>query len=291
MTDEHGSYCSGKKCNSPVAHRADRGPYCNQEVARRSNTDRIEKKIVLRAPRARVWRAIADAEEFGAWFRVKLEGRFAPGARVRGQDHLPGLRARDHGGDRRAHGARDGCSPTAGIPTPSTRRWTTRTSRRRWSSSASRRSPGGTALTVVESGFDRIPAARRAEAFRMNEGGWAEQLQNIERHVAALARRGRAQVARRGAGLRRARRRDAARAGRPALRGRARTRSRGSRDGSRRHAAGDHQAPRRPRRRRARPRQPGAGASASGSSTPRGSTRRAATSTGSRGSGTTRSSA
>jgi hypothetical protein len=42
---------------------------------------------------------------------------------------------------------------------------------------------GGTRLTVVESGFDRIPAARRAEAFRMNEGGWAEQLLNIERHV------------------------------------------------------------------------------------------------------------
>jgi uncharacterized protein YndB with AHSA1/START domain len=42
---------------------------------------------------------------------------------------------------------------------------------------------GGTRLTVVESGFDRIPAARRDEAFRMNEGGWAEQLLNIERHV------------------------------------------------------------------------------------------------------------
>ena len=45
--------------------------------------------------------------------------------------------------------------------------------------------PGGTQLTVTESGFDRIPAARRAEAFRMNEGGWASQLRNIERHVAA----------------------------------------------------------------------------------------------------------
>ena len=42
---------------------------------------------------------------------------------------------------------------------------------------------GGTRLRVVESGFDRIPAARRAEALRMNDAGWAEQLQNIARHV------------------------------------------------------------------------------------------------------------
>jgi uncharacterized protein YndB with AHSA1/START domain len=45
--------------------------------------------------------------------------------------------------------------------------------------------PGGTRLTVVESGFDRIPAARRAEAYRMNDGGWTEQVRNLERHVAA----------------------------------------------------------------------------------------------------------
>jgi hypothetical protein len=43
--------------------------------------------------------------------------------------------------------------------------------------------PGGTLLTIVESGFDRLPSNRRAEAFRMNDGGWAEQLGNIERHV------------------------------------------------------------------------------------------------------------
>jgi uncharacterized protein YndB with AHSA1/START domain len=44
---------------------------------------------------------------------------------------------------------------------------------------------GGTQLTVVESGFDRIPLARRAEAFRMNDAGWAEQLENIARYVEA----------------------------------------------------------------------------------------------------------
>ena len=45
--------------------------------------------------------------------------------------------------------------------------------------------PGGTLLKLVESGFDAIPAARRAEAFRMNSGGWDAQMQNIARHVAA----------------------------------------------------------------------------------------------------------
>src|SRR6202049_2883733 len=43
----------------------------------------------------------------------------------------------------------------------------------------------GPRLTVVESGFDRIPAARRAEAFHMNDAGWPEQLQNIARYVAS----------------------------------------------------------------------------------------------------------
>src|SRR5258708_32836760 len=53
-------------------------------------TDRIEKEIVLRAPRSRVWRALADAEEFGVWFGMKLEGPFAPGARAHGQIAMPG---------------------------------------------------------------------------------------------------------------------------------------------------------------------------------------------------------
>jgi uncharacterized protein YndB with AHSA1/START domain len=53
-------------------------------------TDRIEKEIVLRAPRSRVWRALADAEQFGAWFGMKLEGDFVPGGRVSGQITLPG---------------------------------------------------------------------------------------------------------------------------------------------------------------------------------------------------------
>src|SRR5262245_25356960 len=56
----------------------------------KSGSDRIEKKILLRAPRARVWRALTDAAEFGAWFRVKLEGAFEAGQRVRGRVTYPG---------------------------------------------------------------------------------------------------------------------------------------------------------------------------------------------------------
>ena len=66
---------------------------------------------------------------------------------------------------------------------PSTPASTTRRSRQRSSSSVSEDAAGGTVLTLTESGFDRIPLSRRAEAFRMNDNGWSEQLKNIERHV------------------------------------------------------------------------------------------------------------
>lgn len=147
-------------------------------------TDRIEKKIVLRAPRSRVWRAIASAEEFGAWFGVKLDGAFAPGARVEGRITTPGyehvtmeitierveperlLSYRWH-----PYAIESGVD-YSGEPTTLVEFRLDEVA-------------GGTELTLVESGFDRIPLARRAEAFRMNDQGWAEQIKNIERHVAA----------------------------------------------------------------------------------------------------------
>jgi uncharacterized protein YndB with AHSA1/START domain len=55
-----------------------------------ASTDRIEKTILLRAPRARVWRALTDADEFGTWFRVRLEDPFRAGATVRGRITYPG---------------------------------------------------------------------------------------------------------------------------------------------------------------------------------------------------------
>jgi uncharacterized protein YndB with AHSA1/START domain len=146
--------------------------------------DRIEKKVVLRAPRSRVWRAIASAEEFGAWFRVKLDGTpFAPGALVRGSVAVPGYEAwpfqivvervePEHLLSYRWH-------PYAGPGVDVSREPTTLVEFRLAEVA------GGTELTVVESGFDGIPLERRAQAFRMNDGGWSEQLKNIERHVAS----------------------------------------------------------------------------------------------------------
>jgi len=148
-----------------------------------SSTDRIEKEILLRAPRARVWRALTEAKQFGAWFGVALEGGFAEGATVRGRithpdfdkftmevvidrivpEELFSYRWHPYAVD-----------PKVDYSVEPMTLVEFRLSE----------APGGTLLRVVESGFDRIPAARRAEALRMNDGGWSAQLRNIERHVA-----------------------------------------------------------------------------------------------------------
>ena len=148
------------------------------------STDRIEKTIVLRAPRSRVWRALAQADEFGAWFGVALEGAFVPGARLAGRITTPGhehltveiaveqvqpeqlLSYRWH--------------PYAVEPGVDYAHEPTTLVEFHLADVA-----GGTQLTVVESGFDRISPERRATAFRMNEQGWAEQLTNVARYVAA----------------------------------------------------------------------------------------------------------
>src|SRR5487761_583667 len=149
-----------------------------------NTTDRIEKEIVLRAPRTRVWHALADIDQFSAWFGMKLEGSFAPGARALGQFELPGH------GNVTVEIAIERMDPESRMSY-------------RWHPYAFE--PGvdysnepttlvefqleevaeGTRLTVVESGFDGIPAARRAEALRMNDAGWAGQLENIARYVAS----------------------------------------------------------------------------------------------------------
>jgi len=147
-------------------------------------TDRIEKKIVLRAPRSRVWHAIADAEQFGAWFGARLEGEFAPGARIEGRITSPGYEHMtmemtvervdpEHLFSYRWH-------PYAVEPGVDYSYEPTTLVEFRLDEVA-----GGTELTVVESGFDRIPVTRRADALRMNDAGWAEQIKSIERYVAA----------------------------------------------------------------------------------------------------------
>lgn len=149
-------------------------------------TDRIEKRVLLRAPRARVWRALANAEAFGEWFGVKLAGSFAPGARVRGQvthkgyEHVPFEITIERMEPERLFSWRwhpYAVDPKAEYSTEPTTLVVFELEE----------VADGTLLTVVESGFDRIPLARRAEAYRGNEQGWAEQMKAIERYVSQAA--------------------------------------------------------------------------------------------------------
>jgi uncharacterized protein YndB with AHSA1/START domain len=146
--------------------------------------DRIEKTIRLRAPRARVWRAITNAEEFGTWFGVRLDAAFVPGAWISGRITTPGYDhltmnilvetiAPEHLFSYRWH-------PCAIDPKVDYSAEPTTLVEFRLDDV-----PEGTRLTVSESGFDAVPLERRAEAYRMNEEGWSAQVENIARHVAA----------------------------------------------------------------------------------------------------------
>jgi uncharacterized protein YndB with AHSA1/START domain len=153
-----------------------------QETQDRPSTDRIEKRVVIRASRSRGWRAITNAEEFGAWFRVNLEGAFVEGATIRGRITHPGyehvtmevlverIEPERFFSYRWHPDAVDPAVDYSAEPTTLVEFTLQETE-------------GGTAVTIVESGFDRIPLARRAEAFRMNDQGWAGQIKNLERYV------------------------------------------------------------------------------------------------------------
>lgn len=147
-----------------------------------SSSDRIEKQVTITAPRARVWKALTDSAEFGKWFGVKLEGPFVPGGTARGRitnpkyDHVTAqfqierIEPETYFSYRWHPYAIDpnvdySSEPTTLVEFTLAQQGTT------------------TVLTIVESGFDRVPLARRAEAFRMNDGGWTAQIKNIENHV------------------------------------------------------------------------------------------------------------
>jgi uncharacterized protein YndB with AHSA1/START domain len=145
--------------------------------------DRIEKRIELKAPVARVWRALTDYREFGEWFRVKIDGPFAPGEVSRGHITHPGYEhLRWEAVVQQMEPERlfsFTWHPYAIDPKVDYSEEPQTLVEFRLEKLAQ-----GTLLMVTESGFDRIPAARRAEAFPRNESGWAEQIKNIERHVA-----------------------------------------------------------------------------------------------------------
>ena len=144
-------------------------------------TDRIERRIELRAPRARVWRAIANASEFGAWFGVKFDGDFAGGATMRGRITFRGVEHTLEIHVERIEPERYFAyrwHPSAIDPKVDYSVEPTTLVEFRLDEDGE-----GTILTIAESGFDSLPAARRDEAFRGNDRGWTNQAKNIERHV------------------------------------------------------------------------------------------------------------
>jgi uncharacterized protein YndB with AHSA1/START domain len=145
--------------------------------------DRIEKRIELKAPVSRVWRALTDYREFGEWFRVKLEGPFVAGKIARGKITHPGYEhvvwqavvqkiepERLFSFTWHPYGIDPERDYSTETPTLVEFRL--------------EETKNGTLLVLTESGFDKIPSDRRAEAFRMNDGGWTQQMKNIEDYVA-----------------------------------------------------------------------------------------------------------
>lgn len=157
--------------------------------------DRIEKKVVLRAPLERVWRAVSDAQEFGSWFGVAFDGPFVAGTQLAGRivptqiDAEVARLQEPHRGKAFAWVV-DRIEPMRRISF-------------RWHPFAVEpgvdysKEPmtlivlaleevtGGTLLTITESGFDKIPLERRAKAFTANDSGWTMQATLIEKYLAA----------------------------------------------------------------------------------------------------------
>ncbi|MGC1784444.1 MAG: SRPBCC family protein [Acidobacteriaceae bacterium] len=144
--------------------------------------DRIEKRIELQAPIPRVWRALTDYREFGEWFRVKLDGPFVPGQVSRGHIAYPGYEHLKWEAVVQAMEPEGLFSftwhPYAVDPSVDYSNETPTLVEFRLEKIAT-----GTLLTLAESGFNNVPENRRLEAFRMNDGGWTEQMKNIEAYV------------------------------------------------------------------------------------------------------------
>jgi uncharacterized protein YndB with AHSA1/START domain len=143
----------------------------------------VERQVVVNAPRSRVWRALTTASEFGKWFGVKTGGEFTPGARVQMTSTHPGSEGV-------FYVEIDTIQPES--------RFSWRWSVSEFPQPASEEPAtlvvfeleevgGGTLVKVTESGFERISLARRAKAYKDNEGGWDQQMQNIRKYVEETA--------------------------------------------------------------------------------------------------------
>jgi uncharacterized protein YndB with AHSA1/START domain len=145
--------------------------------------DRIEKQMELKAPVARVWRALTDYREFGEWFRVKIDAPFVAGEVSRGHITYPGYEHLKWEAVVKAIEP-EGLFSFTWHPYAVDPKMDYSQEAQTLVEFRLQKTAEGTLLTVTETGFDKIPASRKAEAFMRNEGGWAEQMKNIERHVA-----------------------------------------------------------------------------------------------------------
>jgi uncharacterized protein YndB with AHSA1/START domain len=157
------------------------------------SSDRIEKKVLLHAPLKRVWTALADSTEFGTWFGMKFDGQFVPGAVMRGV--IVPTKVNEE--------VAKAQQKYEGLPVEITieKMEPERLFSFRWHPYAIERgvdysaepttliefvieeTKDGVLLTVVESGFDQIPLARRVKAFTANEEGWGIVLKLIEEYL------------------------------------------------------------------------------------------------------------
>jgi uncharacterized protein YndB with AHSA1/START domain len=150
------------------------------------SADRIEKRIALRATRTRVWDALTDSQKFGQWFGVIFDAPFVPGARIRGKithpgyEHLPFEITVERMEPERLFSWR--WHPYAIDPKVDYSAEPTTLVVFELADA-----PEGTLLTVVESGFEGIPLARRLDAYRGNERGWTQQMTAIEKYVSQTA--------------------------------------------------------------------------------------------------------
>jgi uncharacterized protein YndB with AHSA1/START domain len=152
------------------------------ETDKPETTDRIEKHLEVSANRSRVWRAISDSAEFGTWFGMEFDRPFVPGAVVFGRLTIPGYE----------HVTLEILIEKVEPEGYFSFRWHPYPMNPAIDYNAEpttlvefrlEQTPGGTAVTITESGFDRLPASRRAEAFRMNEAGWTGQSRKLASHV------------------------------------------------------------------------------------------------------------
>ena len=158
------------------------------------NSDRIEKKILLRATRDRVWQAISDSRRFGTWFGVEFDGPFVEGEWLSG--HIVPTKVDPEVARLQEPAKGMKFSILVERIEPMERfsfRWhpfaidpeydyskepTTRVD------FELRETDTGILLVITESGFDQIPITRRAQALGANDKGWTYQTRLIERYLA-----------------------------------------------------------------------------------------------------------